>query len=232
MCKITWYGHSALKIEIADKVLIVDPMLDNNPVSPVKAADIKKADAVYVTHDHPDHLGEAFDICKRTGAVFVAILELAKQASQNGVENTAMLNIGGTFPLGEAKLTIVKAVHSSNVGTPTGVMIQGEGLTIYDAGDTALFSDMKLFGDLYDITLACLPMGGNYTMDATQAVEAVKMLKPKMVLPIHYGTFPNTAKNADEFAKKIREATPTVKPISVRPGETFKLNQEKIELET
>jgi L-ascorbate metabolism protein UlaG (beta-lactamase superfamily) len=224
LAKITWYGHAAFKIEIASKILLVDPMLNQNPNSPIKAADITKADAVYVTHDHPDHLGDAFEICKRTGAVFAAVYELGELAAQNGVANVARLNVGGSIFLGDVKLTVVQAVHSASKGTPTGVVIEGEGLTIYHAGDTALFGDMRLFGERYSIDLACIPIGGNFTIDGQQALEAVLMLKPKAVCPMHYGTFPVLAKTTGEFASLVRSKAPTVRVLELKPGESYQLS--------
>ena len=231
MAKITWYGHSAVKVEIAGKTLIVDPMLDQNPNSPVKAKDVTSADVVYVTHDHPDHLGEAFNICKRTGAVFAAVSELAEKASKNGVKNTASLNVGGSYMAGGVKLTVVQAVHSAAEGTPTGVMIQGEGVIIYHAGDTALFSDMTLFGAQYSIDLACLPMGGNFTMDAIQATAAATMLKPKVVLPLHFKTFPVLAQSTAEFEKKMAAKNPDVTVLSLKPGGSYELSPKQMHVE-
>ena len=227
MANVTWFGHAAFKIELAGKTLLVDPLLNQNPNSPIKASDITQADAVYVTHDHPDHLGDAFDICKRTGAVFVAVYELGAVASENGVKNVANLNVGGSYSVGDVKLTVVQAVHSASKGTPTGVIIQGEGLTIYHAGDTALFGDMKMLGERYNIDLACIPMGGNFTMDAEQASEAAKMLGAKMVLPMHFGTFPVLAQNTAEFTSKMRSKAPSVKVLALKPGETYELNRSK-----
>jgi L-ascorbate metabolism protein UlaG (beta-lactamase superfamily) len=198
-------------------------MLNQNPNSPIKAQDIQKADAVYVTHDHPDHLGDAFDICKRTGAVFVAVYELSVLASENDVKNTASLNVGGSVNIGDVKLTVVQAVHSASRGTPTGVVVEGEGLTVYHAGDTALFGDMRLFGERYNIDLAYIPIGGNYTMDADQAVEAVLMLKPCVVFPMHFGTFPVLAKNANAFVSGVRSRAPSVKVLELKPGESYTL---------
>jgi len=122
------------------------------------------------------------------------------------------------------KLTVVQAIHSATKGTPTGVIIQSENLTIYHAGDTALFGDMKLIGDRYKIDLACIPIGGNYTMDAEQASEAVKMVHPSMVFAIHYGTFPVLAKDSSEFKKKINSEVPNVKVLDLNPGESYTLN--------
>ncbi len=229
MARITWYGHAALKFELADKTLFVDPFL-RNPNSPIKPEAVTKADLVYVTHDHPDHLGDAFEICKRTGAVFVAVVELSSQASENGVKNTASLNVGGSYTLGDLKLTVVQAVHSASKGTPTGLVAEGEGLTIYHAGDTALFGDMHLIGERYNIDLACIPIGGNYTMDARQAVDAVLMLKPRMVFPMHYGTFPVLAKSAAEFAGLLRSKAPNVRLLELKPGESRDLFSSKVTL--
>jgi L-ascorbate metabolism protein UlaG (beta-lactamase superfamily) len=223
LVKITWYGHAAVKVELENQIIFVDPMLNYNPNSPIKAAEVSKADAIYVTHDHKDHLGDAFDICKRTGAVFIAVYELAEFASQNGVKNTVGLNIGGSTTIGPVKLSVVQAVHSSSKGAPTGVIIQGEGATIYHAGDTALFGDMKLFGDRYKIDLACIPIGGNYTMDADQAAEAVKMLNPKTVLPIHFATFPVLAKDSSEFLQYVRMKAPNVRVLTLSPGESYEI---------
>ncbi len=226
MAKITWYGHAAFKVEIAGRTLIIDPMLDQNPTSPIKAADISCADVVYVTHDHPDHLGDAFEICKRTGALFAAVYELAEYAFQNGVRNIARLNVGGSISFDGLKLTVVQAVHSAARGVPTGVIAEGEGLTIYHAGDTAFFGDMKRFGERYRIDLACIPIGGNYTMDAEEATEAVVLLKPRAVFPMHFGTFPVLAKSSTEFAGHLKTRAPKIKVLALKPGEVFELIRE------
>jgi len=205
MAKVTWFGHSAFEIEIAGKIVLVDPWLNGNPTSPVKASDLTRADIVYVTHDHGDHLGDAFDICKRTNATFVAVVELGNHAKENGVKNVVGLNIGGSVEIKGLKLTVVQAIHTASKGTPTGVMMEGEGKTVYHAGDTGLFGDMHLFGELHKLDLVLIPIGGYYTMDARDAVEAVKMLKPKTVIPMHYKTFPVLAQSADEFVRNVRE---------------------------
>lgn len=227
MGNMTWFGHAAFRFELEGKTLFVDPMLQN-PNSPIKPQDINKADLVYVTHDHPDHLGDAIDICKYTGAIFAAVYELAEYASEKGVKNVARLNVGGTYSLDDVKLTVVQAVHSSTKGTPTGVIIRGENLTIYHAGDTALFGDMKLIGDSYCIDLACLPIGGTYTMDAAQATEAVEMLKPASVFPMHYATFPPLVKDIKEFKTLLNSQDPDVDVIELRPGEQMELTHKQM----
>ena len=223
LARITWLGHSAFKIEVAEKIVLVDPWLNGNPAASVKASEITKADIVYVTHDHHDHLGDAFDICKRTGATFVAILDLARYAEENGIKNIEGLNIGGSIETKGLKLTVVQATHTASRGVPTGVIIEGEGKAIYHAGDTGLFGDMRLIGELYRLDVAMIPMGGYYTMDAKEAIEAVKLLNPRVVIPMHYGTFPVLAKSADEFARSVREKTPKVKVVVLSPGESYQL---------
>jgi L-ascorbate metabolism protein UlaG (beta-lactamase superfamily) len=221
LVKITWFGHAAFKIEIANKILLVDPWLDGNPTSPVKVSEISKADIVFVTHDHGDHLGEAFAICKRTGATFAAVVELAHYAQENGVKKAVGLNFGGSIEIEGVKLFIVPAVHTCSRGAPTGVIIQGEGKTVYHAGDTAFFGDMQFIGEFYKPDVALIPMGGYYTMDAKEAVEAIKLLKPKIVIPMHYKTFPVLAQSADEFVRIAKEKVPKVKVIALKPGESY-----------
>jgi len=221
LTKVTWFGHAAFKIEIANRIVLVDPWLSGNPTSPVKALEITKADIVYVTHDHGDHLGDAIDICKRTGATFVANIELGDFAKENGVKNVEGLNIGGSVEVKGIRLLITQALHTDSRGAPTGVIVEGEGKRVYHAGDTGLFGDMSLIGELYKPDLALIPIGGYYTMGAKEAVEAVKMLKPKAVIPMHYKTFPVLAQSADEFVKIVKEKVPKVKVVTLKPGESY-----------
>ena len=221
MAKVTWFGHAAFKVEIAGKTILIDPWLDGNPASPVKASEIDKVDVVYVTHDHGDHLGEAFSICKRTGAVFISTFELGNYAGENGVKNVLGINIGGSVEVEGVRFHMVHAFHTSQRGAPTGVIVEGEGKRIYHAGDTGLFSDMRLFGELYELDLALIPIGGYYTMNALEAAEAVKMLNPKAVIPMHYKTFPVLVQSADEFIQRVKEKTPKVKVVALNPGESY-----------
>ncbi|MEM2262840.1 MAG: metal-dependent hydrolase [Candidatus Bathyarchaeia archaeon] len=221
MAKAIWLGHAAFQLELAGKIILIDPWLDGNPSAPIKASEIGKADIVYVTHDHGDHLGDAIAICKRTHATFVSTFELGNYASENGVKEVAGLNIGGCVEVKGIKLHMVQAFHTSSRGAPTGVVVEGEGKTVYHAGDTGLFMDMKLIGQLYKPDLALLPIGGYYTMGALEAAEAVKLLKPKVVIPMHYKTFPVLAQSADEFVEKVKRKAAKTKVVVLSPGESF-----------
>jgi len=222
MVKITWLGHAAFKIEIAGSIVLIDPWLDGNPAASVKASDITKADIVFVTHDHHDHLGDAFSLCKRTKAAFVAIVELARFAQENGVQNVTGLNIGGGTQIGGVRVFVVQAIHTAAKGAPTGVIVEGGGKAVYHAGDTALFGDMRLVGELYHPDVALIPIGGYYTMGPTEASEAVKMLNPKTVIPMHYKTFPVLTQSADEFARMVKERAVNVNVAVLKSGESYK----------
>jgi len=221
VAKITWFGHAAFQIEMAGKIVLVDPWLDGNPTSPVKASEITRADVVYATHDHGDHLGEAFTICKDTNATFVAAAELASQARQEGVKKVSGMNIGGSIDMNGIKLSMVQAFHTAGKAAPTGVIVAGEGKAVYHAGDTGVFGDMQFIGEFYKPEVALIPIGGYYTMDADQAVEAVKLIKPKAVIPMHYKTFPVLAQSADEFVNGVKEKVPKVKVVVLSPGESY-----------
>ncbi len=222
MAEVTWLGHAAFKIEMGGKTVLIDPWLDGNPASPVKASEIDRADIVYVTHDHGDHLGDAVNICKRTNATFVSTFELGNYAGESGVKDVVGLNIGGCAEVKGVKLYMVQAFHTCLRGAPTGVVVEAGGKRVYHAGDTGLFGDMKLIGQLYKLDLALLPIGGYYTMGALEAAEAVRLLKPKAVVPMHYKTFPVLAQSAEEFIKKVKKRAPRVRVVVLNPGESYR----------
>ena len=221
MTNITWLGHAAFKIEIGGSTVLIDPWLDDNPTAAMKASEIVKADIVYVTHDHHDHVGQAFDICKRTGANFVATLELGNLAEENGLKNVVGLNVGGSVQIGGIRLFVIQAFHSAARGAPTGVVVEAGGKAIYHAGDTALFGDMRLVGELYRPEVVLIPIGGYYTMGPSEAAEAIRLIKPRTAIPMHYKTFPVLAQTADEFVRMVREKAPDVKALPLKPGETY-----------
>lgn len=158
---------------------------------------------------------------KEQGQLFVAVIDLAACAEDEGVKRVEGLNIGGTIDVNGVKLSVVQAFHTAGKGVPTGVMVEGESKIVYHAGDTGIFGDMQLLGQLYKPDVALLPIGGYYTMDAKQASEAVKLLNPKAVIPMHYKTFPALAQSADEFVKYVKEKAPQVKVAVLKPGESY-----------
>lgn len=222
MVRIKWLGHAAFEMKMADKILLIDPWLDGNPKACEKVEDLKKVDIVCVTHDHGDHLGDAIKICKQTGATFVGIHELSVYAEEQGVKNVIGINIGGTAEVRAVKITMVQAFHSALRGAPVGFTINANGKAIYHAGDTSLFGDMRLIGELYRPHVALIPIGGYYTMGPVEAAKAVELIKPNVVIPMHYQTFPVLVSSAEEFRKAVKERTPSVMVVVLKPGESYK----------
>jgi L-ascorbate metabolism protein UlaG (beta-lactamase superfamily) len=227
---ITWYSHANFKIQTPSRTLFVDPFFDGNPAAPISGADITEADAVLITHDHGDHVGSAVDICTRTGAQLVAIVGTAEKLQQSGVPagqiaNGIGMNIGGTLDLGGVRVTMTQAFHSSESGAPTGYIITLEdGYTIYHAGDTGIFSSMELWGQLYSIDLALLPIGGVFTMDPAQAALACSLLGCRTVLPMHWGTFPVLEQSTAAFADELAARAPKTTLLSATIGEPLTLS--------
>lgn len=226
--KITYYGHSTVGIEVGGKRIIIDPFLTGNPVAKAKAEDIQ-ADYIILTHGHADHTADAVSIAKRNNATIIAIHELSLIMSWQGV-NVHGMSIGGgyTFDFGHVRLT--QAFHSSSIddeekqsityaGMPTGVILSSEGKTIYHAGDTGLFSDMKMIGELYAPDLAFLPIGDNYTMGPREAIYAAEWVGAKKVIPIHYNTFPLIQQDAHKFAEDLSKKGIT--GIVLQPSESY-----------
>ena len=193
MAKLTYYSHSAWRIDTNGYVILIDPFLNDNPTSPVKANEVT-ADYIIITHAHGDHIGDAIPIAKENNATIISNFEIANWCGAQGVQ-AHPLHIGGSakFPFGVVKLT--QAFHGSSFpdgsygGMPAGVLVMVEGKTIYHSGDTGLFSDMKLIAEMNPIDVAILPIGDNFTMGVTDAAKAVEFLKPKIVIPMHYKTF-------------------------------------------
>lgn len=221
---IRWLGHSAFEITTSnDKSILIDPWIEN-PSSPINLDDISKADLVLVTHDHFDHVGNTVDICKRTNAVVVTNPETANKLSRSGVKKVIGMNIGGSIePIDGVKVTMVQAFHSSESGCPAGFLLHIDGKIIYHAGDTGIFSSMELLGDLYDINVALIPIGSVFTMDPYQAAKSLRLLKPDVVIPMHYGTFPALVKDANEFLNIAKKEYPDAKVVVLKPGEELRL---------
>jgi len=219
MGKIIFLGHAAFKIETDKTKILVDPFLTGNPLASIKASDVKECDIVLVTHDHGDHLGDAVDICKRTNATLVAIYDLAVHLQEQGVKNIEGMNIGGTTNIKGVKITMVKAFHSATRGAPVGFVLSVPGASIYHAGDTQVFSDMKIIRELYKPDYALLPISGYYTMGPEEAALAAELLKPKVVIPMHYNTFPIIKQDPSKFAELVNQRIPEVKVVVLKPGE-------------
>ena len=225
--KFTYLGHSSFKVESDGKTIFVDPWL-SGPTSPIKVDDVEKADIVCVTHDHGDHgYTEGIEICKKTGAFFVAINELGIQAKNDGVENVHPLNIGGSVEIDGVTVTLVQAFHSCGIGAPTGFIVRFSNETFYHAGDTGVFSDMAIFGELYKPDVALLPIGSYYTSDIDQAVKATELIKPKCVIPMHYDTFPVIQANPKKFWQLVTTNVKGTKVQVMKPGESWDMASEE-----
>lgn len=215
--KVKFLGHSAFLLK-GSKVVIVDPFLSGNPLAPFGPDGVTECDVVIVTHDHADHMGDAVDICKRTGAILAAQHEIA--ISVDGIKAEGM-NIGGfVSPVDGVEVAFTPAVHSSATGAPMGAIIRMDGKTIYHAGDTGLFGDMKLIGEFYKPELALLPIGGRYTMDVAQAIKAIELIRPKIVVPMHYNTFPIIQADPEDLRRRVSDI---VEVRILRPGEEMEL---------
>ena len=220
---LTWYGHGSWMIESGEHKILLDPFLDDNPSSPVKASEVE-ADFILVSHGHFDHVADVASIANRCGATVVAIYEIAEWFSKNhSVETTIGMNLGGQvdLPFGLVKMT--PAVHSSQLpdgsygGEPAGFVLTISNRRIYFACDTALFSDMKLLSTP-KLDIAVLPIGDLFTMGVDDSVVAAQWLEAEHVLPAHYNTWPPIAQDADAWADKITRETSS-KPHVIKPGE-------------
>lgn len=201
MVKATWLGHSAVLLE-GSRTVVIDPFLTGNPRAACPPDAIKKADLVVVTHHHSDHLGDAYALCRATGATLVAMHEIAVEGQERNLKAEGM-NIGGTVEVAGVKVHMVSALHSAEKGSAAGVVVEMDGRRIYHAGDTGLTLDMQLVGEFFRPDLSFLPIGDRYTMGPASAAKAVEWIKTKKVVPVHYGTFPLVAADPEEFKKKV-----------------------------
>ncbi|MBM7701218.1 metal-dependent hydrolase [Metabacillus iocasae] len=213
--RISYHGHSVVKIEANDKVILIDPFINGNELTDLEVSDIK-ADVILLTHGHNDHVGDTVEIAKNNDALVIAPFELATFLSWKGV-NTHPMHIGGshTFDFGTVKLT--QAFHGSSytdeetkqiiyTGMPAGLLITINEKTIYHAGDTALYSDMKLLGKHHSIDVAFLPIGDNFTMGPDDALLAAEWINARVVVPIHYNTFPVIKQDPHAFVERLTKA--------------------------
>jgi L-ascorbate metabolism protein UlaG (beta-lactamase superfamily) len=222
--EIRFLGQSAFELTDDTTTVLIDPFLTGNPKAAVAAGDLSP-DVILLTHGHADHLGDTVSIAKRTGAEVVAIVELANELSEEGLEKVHDPNLGGTVRFDWGWVKLVPAWHTSTtpkgtVSTPAGLIVSFGGKIVYHLGDTALFSDLALAGrsgNPIDVALMCI--GGHYTMDRWDAVEAAKLVEAKQIIPCHYDTFPPIETDAQAFKVDVEKATSS-EVVVLAPGES------------
>ena len=233
--EIKYHGHSCFELSEGEASLLVDPFLSPNNPSAVVGGDEVNPTHIAITHGHADHVADAVPVATRTGAHCVAIVELADWLGSKGVENVSDPNLGGTVSFDWGWIKLVPAWHTNTlpgsadapfsaeqgvpIGTAAGFLIKIGGLTVYHAGDTCLFSDMKLIAERNPVDIALLPIGGHYTMDRHDAVVAADFIGAGTVIPMHYNTFPPIETDAEAFKSEVESKTSS-KVVVLAPGES------------
>jgi L-ascorbate metabolism protein UlaG (beta-lactamase superfamily) len=225
---ITWLGHTAFKLTCEARSVLIDPWITGNPRCPVKIEDTYPADIILISDGDREHVGDSIAIAKRTGAMVVTTPQIATKLQSDGLPSENIIyagsgvNIGGEIEIEGIRIVMTEAMHSSQIGSTTGYIIKFPGgATIYYAGDTGIFTNMQVYGELYPIHVALLPIGGVVTMDAYQAVKSLQLLKPATVIPMRFGTFPNLAPNADVFVKLANQEAPGTEVVVLKPGQSY-----------
>jgi L-ascorbate metabolism protein UlaG (beta-lactamase superfamily) len=229
--KLTWLGHAAFRIETPKGTTIyIDPWVMQNPMTPEVEKDVKRCDIMLCTHGHFDHIGDALSIARKHNSKVVGIFELCTWMGKKGVNQILPMNKGGTQQVGEIRVTMVHAIHSCGIQDDDGSIIYGgeacgyvvefeNRVKLYHAGDTAVFGDMALIRDLYAPEIACLPIGDHFTMSPREASYACSLLRPRSVIPMHFGTFPLLKGTPTELKKLVADMD--VEVVELKPGQTI-----------
>jgi L-ascorbate metabolism protein UlaG (beta-lactamase superfamily) len=227
MTKLTWLSHASWLIESGDHRILLDPFLTDNPAATLSPADVGDVSHILISHGHYDHVADAAEIAKQTGATIVAIFEIAQWfAAKQSIEATIGMNLGGSTDLPIGNVKMIPALHSSDLpdgsygGNPAGFLLTIEGKRIYFACDTALFSDMKLYA--HGVDVAVLPIGDLFTMGIEDSIAATKLIEPKSVLPTHYNTWPPIEQDAAKWAERIGNETSSA-PVVLEVGGSFEI---------
>lgn len=225
--KISYHGHSVVKIEAKGKTILIDPFIKGNSLTDLNVDELQP-DYILLTHGHNDHVGDTFELAKKSDALVIASPEIETYFSWKGLKTHGM-NIGGSYEFEFGKIKFTQAYHSTGyetvdeqiiyLGMPMGILLTIDGKTIYHAGDTGLFSDMKLIGERHPIDVAFLPIGDNYTMGPEDAAYAAKLLGAKTVVPIHYNTFPVIKQDPYQFVEMLPNGQGKV----LEPGDSIEL---------
>jgi L-ascorbate metabolism protein UlaG (beta-lactamase superfamily) len=232
-CSITWYGHSTFKIvSPKGKHILIDPWVTGNPACPQHLKKVDRVDLMLIAHGHFDHMADAAQLANAHHCKVVGIYEVAVFLESRGVKNTLPMNMGGTQQVDGISVTMVQAFHSSGIqdeegrlvygGNPAGYVLTLEnGFTLYHSGDTQVFGDMRIIAELYKPHLCLLPIGGLFTMSPKEAAYACKLLKPKWVIPMHFGTFPLLTGTPAEL-KALTKGIRGLRVIEMKPGDTIR----------
>jgi len=229
--KLKWLGHATFLISTpGGQAVLMDPWVEGNPACPAGAKKIERVDTMLITHGHGDHTGDAVALAKKFKPQVIGMIELCAWLESKGVENTHRMNKGGTQKAGEIEVTMVHAVHSGGIqdggqwlygGEAAGLVVRlPGGLTIYHAGDTDVFGDMKIIGELYRPDIALLPIGDYFTMGPREAAYATRLLGVRHVVPMHYATFPVLTGTPEEFRELTRDIV-GLEIHEMKPGETL-----------